>query len=1049
GRIMRNFRRGKDGGKKFGYILLPVVVPAGVSPEEALNDNERFQVVWKLLNALRAHDDHFNALVNQIALNEKRPDKIVVSEWPGDGEWWWDGKEAEDEEGRRRRLVDVLLAESSVRDLLYGKIVEKVGERTYWDKWARSVGDVAQKLIGRIGDILKEEGEHRQVFDAFLAALRENLNPSVTEAAAVEMLAQYLVTGPVFDALFQDYDFGENNPVSRSMHAVVLKLEEKGLLKDTEILHRFYESVRANVGQIDNAASRQDIIRTLYERFFKGAFEETVKKLGIVYTPVEVVDFILRSAEAVMQKEFGRSISDEDVHVLDPFVGTGTFIARLLQSGIVKDGDLLRKYRSEIHANEIVLLAYYVADVNIENAFNGVWRAKHPDAPYERYDGIVLTDTFDQYEKDVHAGEAGILPGMEAVILGENTKAIERQKQAPIRVIIGNPPYSKGQKAANDNAQNESYPKLEDRIAKTYVAAGSATRQAGVYDSYIKAFRWASDRIQEKDGGGVVAFVSNAGWLDGSAMDGMRKCLEEEFSAVYVVNLRGDQRTSGELSRKEGGKIFGSGSRTPVAITILVKKPGHTGKGAVHYYAVDDYLKREEKLKLLKETPDVFSLPLETLQTDGKGGWLYQRNAVFDSFIPLGDKKAGAGAPVLFGTYSLGIATNRDAWCYGCSAAVLEANMKKSITFYNEEVERISELRREHPDYDAGTLVSFLTFDSTRFSWDRQQKSDVVRGKKYAFSKKNMFTCMYRPFFRENGYVAREMNNCVYQMPKIFPTPSHANRVICVSGARLPLMVDHVPDLHFNGDTQCFPLNWFEEETIGTGKKAGRLPGMEQAPKFTRRDGITNWALERCRSLYPGQSMTKENIFYFVYGVLHSQEYRAAFGEDLKKSLPHVPFPNAFSAFDAFSRAGRELAELHLHYEEQPSWPGVEVEGDSGGPVEVEQMHWRRLGGRQLDKTVLHVNGAVTVKAIPARAHEYVVNGKSALDWLVERYAVTVDKASGIRNDPNAWGREHGNPRYILELVLSVITVSMRTLEIVDGLPKLRFGEDGAGTPQE
>ncbi len=906
GRIMRNFRKGKDGEKKFGYIILPVVVPAGVSPEAALNDNKRFQVVWKLLNALRAHDDHFNAMINQIALNEKRPDKIVVGEFPGDGEWWWDGA-GEDEESRRRRLVDVLLAESTIRDLLYGKIVEKVGDRGYWDRWSTSVGKIAQQLIGRIGDILQEQGEHRQVFDAFLAALRENLNPSVSEGQAVEMLAQFLVTGPVFDALFKDYDFGENNPVSRSMQTVVRKLEERGLLKDTEVLQSFYASVQQNVGMIDNPAGRQEVVRNLYEKFFKGAFPKTVEQLGIVYTPVEVVDFVLRSAEAVLQKEFGRSMSDEGVHVLDPFAGTGTFVARLLESGMVRDEDLLRKYREEIHANEIVLLAYYVADVNIETVFNGVWQKRHPGAAYERYDGIALTDTFEQYERKVHAGEARILPGMKAVLLGENTAQIERQQKAPIRVIVGNPPYSVGQKSANDGAKNQAYPKLDRRIADTYAAGTQAANKNSLYDTYIKAFRWASDRIPDGEGG-VVAFVTNAGWLDGAAASGMRKCLEEEFSAVYVVNLRGDCRTSGELRRKEGDNIFALGSRTPVAVTILIKKPGHEGRGTVHYYAVGDYLKREEKLKLLKETPDVFTLSMNVLETDGNGGWLYQRNAVFDSYINIGDKKNKPSNGVVFcEKYSNGLKTNADNWMYNYSLHVLLSNMDKFIKTYNEEVEK----------YKAVSDVNFEDFcikDEKRIKWHSGIIPKAEKGIKIEINKKSIEECLYRPFVKQFAYNDRNVVQRVSLLPNIFPNKKYENLAICISSGKneLPLIVDCIPDLHFNGDTQCFPLYWYEEETAGPGRKAIRLPGMEQTPKLIRRDGVTNWALEHCRKLYSKQDISKEDVFYFVYGILHSREYRSAFGEDLKKSLPHIPFPDSFETFDAFSRAGRCLADISI-----------------------------------------------------------------------------------------------------------------------------------------
>ncbi len=557
GRVMRTFGKGGDKEKLYGYIVIPVVIPDNMSATEAMEDNERFKPVWKVLNALRAHDEEFNAQVNAIHLNRDRNSTKVVVVAPGNPDSPYNQGKGADKDSDKV-LEQLALNFGELKDGIYAKLVEKVGDRFYWENWAKTVGEIARNFIVRITEQVKESGPHKLAFEEFVGGLRKNINPTITDESAIEMLAQHLITRPVFDALFKEYSFVTNNSVSRAMQKMVDLLQGDGSEKDTAELEKFYESVRINVGKIDNLEGKQTVIKTLYEKFFKGAFPLTIEKLGIVYTPVEIVDFIIQSVEVVLKKEFGRSLTDEGVHILDPFTGTGTFITRLLQSGLIKPEDMERKYKKEIHCNELVLLAYYIADVNIESVFHSLTQRK----TYLPYNGICLTDTFELNEE----GENDIF----SKLFEENSKAVLAQKKAPLRVIFGNPPYSVGQKSANDNAQNQHYPRLDARIAETYAAESSATNKNALYDSYIKAFRWASDRLSAD--GGVIAFVSNGAWIDGNAMEGFRKCLQSEFDKIYVFNLRGNQRTSGELSRREGGKIFGSGSRTPIAITVLVRK---------------------------------------------------------------------------------------------------------------------------------------------------------------------------------------------------------------------------------------------------------------------------------------------------------------------------------------------------------------------------------------------------------------------------------------------------------------------------------------------
>ena len=554
GRVMRRAE-----GKQYGYIILPIGIPTEMEPEEALNDNKRYKIVWDVLQALRAHDDRFNNTINKIDLNKKKPDNIQIIGVTGTG----DGEGSGNSDSYRQLKLSFDDLEKW-KNSIYAKIVKKCGSRQYWEIWAKKVADIANRHVEEI-KILINKPEISSKFNDFLKALQQNLNSSIKSSDAIEMLSQHMITKPVFDALFEDYEFVKNNPVSCIMQEMLSILDEKNLDEEQDTLDKVYFDVQQKAKGIDNAEGKQKIIIELYEQFFKNALPKQVAKLGIVYTPVEVVDFIIKSVDYVLRDKFNSSLNDKGVHVLDPFTGTGTFIVRLLRSGLIDIDNLLYKYTNEIHANEIVLLAYYIATINIEETFHDLIGAEE----YTQFEGIVLTDTFAMTEKQKIKETEG--DGQFIEMFAENSERANKQLKSPITVIIGNPPYSVGQRSANDNNQNTSYPFLDTAIAKTYVYRSNAALSASVYDTYIKAFRWATDRLGDN---GVIGFVSNGAWLDGVALDGFRECLIEEFNHIYVFNLRGNQRTSGELSRKEGGKIFGSGSRTPVAITILVKRKG-------------------------------------------------------------------------------------------------------------------------------------------------------------------------------------------------------------------------------------------------------------------------------------------------------------------------------------------------------------------------------------------------------------------------------------------------------------------------------------------
>ena len=753
--------------------------------------------------------------------------------------------------------------------------------------------------------------------------------------------------------------------------------------------------------------------------------------MGIVYTPVEVVDFIVHSVEKVLNREFGRSFTDENVNIIDPFTGTGTFITRLLQSGHIGKENLIRKYAKEIHANEIVLMAYYIASINIENVYHSIMA----DEEYKSFDGICLTDTF-------QLGEEASEENMFSEQFPTNSKRVIAQKKKPITVIISNPPYSVGQKSANDNAQNQSYPTLNRRLADTYVAATDSTNKNSLYDSYIKAFRWASDRINPKEGG-IVGFVTNGAWIDGNAQEGFRKCLEREFSTIYVFNLRGNQRTSGELSRKEGGKIFGSGSRTPISITILVKHPNKPKdeKAKIYYHDIGDYLTREDKLRIVKNFGDI-SNPLmkwTEIAPNEHGDWISHRNEMFKLFTILGDKDDKKNKQTFFVPYySSGLKTQRDAWCYNSSLPIVKEATKMQIDFYNEQRELLASGAAKDVVY------------SHKINWTAGALNDVLHNKHYTIDDCQYRTSLYRPFFKQHQLWYKPLNERQYQMPKLFPTPNHENILICVSGIGAgkgfsTLITDFIPCLDIVEKSQCFPLYWYDDSTADIADLFSQASDNEM-DKYIRRDGITDWIRATARKQY-GSKVDKEDIFYYVYGILHSPDYRSTFATDLKKSLPRLPLVESKDDFWAFSKAGRELAALHLNYETIEPYKGCIPEfgaysnkGDAMN-YRVEKMRFGKIDSKTADKSVIHYNSAITINNIPLEAYDYVVNGKSAIEWIMERYAVTTDTKSGITNDPNDWAKEHDDEKYIYNLLLRVINVSIQTVEIVKSLPKLKFEE--------
>lgn len=1022
GRVMR-----KSPGKKYGYIIIPVVVPSDVDAALALDDNERYKVVWTVLNALRAHDDRFNATVNKIELNKNRPSQILV----GRPEYTFDSdgmpslvNEDSATYGSKNIQDQLALQFEQLQNVVFARMVNKVGDRRYWEQWAKSVAEIADRQVDRIQRLITDDKTHKKEFAYFLEGLQMNINPSITEHEAVEMLSQHIITKPVFEALFDGYSFVKNNPISVSMQSMLDLLEDQSFDKDAETLQKFYESVKMRASGIDNAEGKQRIIIELYDKFFKTAFPKMVEKLGIVYTPVEVVDFIVHSVNDVLKKEFSRSISDENIHILDPFTGTGTFVTRLLQSGLIGKKDLPRKYKNEIHANEIVLLAYYIAAVNIENAFHDVISAKE----YEAFEGICLTDTF-------QLGESEENERLFSEMFPQNSARVAKQRNAPLKVIMGNPPYSVGQKSANDNAQNQKYDKLDNRISNTYASHTLATNKNSLYNSYMKAFRWSTDRLDPN--GGIICFVTDGGWIENNAQDGFRKCLETEFNSIYVFNLRGDARTQGELRRKEAGNVFGGGSRTPIAITLLVKKPGNESDRAKIFYSdIGDYLSREDKLSLISKRKSMANenFVWNQIQPNEHSDWLSKRNDIFATFIKLdSEDKFDTTSQTFFVVNSRGTETARDAWVYNSSKSKLLDKISGMISFYNEQINSYKQAKLKNPSVK---LQDVIDNNPTKISWSSSLLPQVEKGNIAKVEAEKIVTSMYRPFNKQFLYFGDKMIHRRGQMSEFFPEASTNNFVICISGSggskvNSAFMVNIIPDLNcLDAGTQCFPLYYFE-------KRLKANPGMfdeDGDEEYIKREGISNFLYDRATSMY-GKSVNKEDVFFYVYGFLHSEEYKTSFANDLKKMLPRLPLVEDVKDFWQFSKAGRKLAELHLNYETVAAYDGVKVTGDDGKFYAVEKMRFPKKD----QKETINYNSKITIDNIPAKAYEYVVNGKSAIEWIMERYAVTTHKESGIKNDPNDWAKEVGNPRYILDLLLSIINVSIQTVDIVNSLPKVKF----------
>ncbi|OKL49873.1 damage-inducible protein [Boudabousia liubingyangii] len=1057
GRVMR-----KAPGKEFGYIVLPVAIPVGATPESALEDNKRYQVIWQVLQAIRAHDERFDATINSIEYNNQEPENIIVDvidlspkKDRNSGGDHLDGSDKGNttegdpviDGGSELRPIQIAFnfGAEDWKDAVYSRIVKKVGSRLYWDDWSKDIADIASRYINLIESLLEDQ-QHKDDFLNFVQALRETLNPNIDNAQAVEMLAQHLITKPLFDAMFDDQQFTQQNPVSQAMQGIVDRLASNEVFeKERRPLEKFYAAMVERIKQVDNLSGKQQIMLTLFDKFFSKAFPNMADRLGIVFTPVPVVDYIIHSANEALKTAFGKTLGDKGVALIEPFVGTGTFVSRLLQSGIIAPEQLEYKYKHEIFANEIVLLSYYIASINIESVYREIRREQGFDDGYEEFEGISLTDTFQLHETDGTVLKNA--PGFD-----ENLERAKRQKQAPIRVILMNPPYSAGQSSANDNNQNLKYPVLDKRIEASYVARSTGTNKNSLYDSYFRAIRWATDRIGDE---GVIAFVSNSSFIDGNTADGVRLSWQSEFSDIFIYNLRGGIRGKiGETAKREGGNVFDI--MTGVAIAVLVKTRDHSGPATIHYAETDDGATRQEKLNTLEAEKSLSGTDFQIIIPNEAGDWINQRDEKYTTYQTIGDKvtKGKETSIGIFRNYSGGLKTNRDSWCYNFSSDALADNIRRMINNYNSCVEN-------------GVKTGTVDTNPALVSWNRQLFKDLDSGKHHVFDQDSIVPSLYRPFCKQAVYFNRAMNDMVYQLPQLFPTPAHRNLGFVATGDYRKnwshLSVADIPDLNILSANMFFPLFTWEKLESGSGEPdlftawttssdetANFEPSVpfdftrpisRQIPEhldgYTRRDNITDGTLQAYRQHYGDQTIGKEDIFFYVYALLHHPEYRSRYVADLKKMLPRIP---KCAGFWEYVNAGRELADLHVNYEYVQRYDLTEewkmdAPEDPWQRYEVSKPTW----AKRADHTSLKYNQYLTLHGIPEAAQDYQVNGRSPLEWVIDRYKVTVDKKSGIKNDPNDYCREVGKPDYIVDLIKRLVTVSIETQRLVSLLPALEI----------
>ena len=985
-------------GRKFNWILVPEHSIAIRRNKRIVVDGvliDNFQLTHGYWEAKDIHDDLPSEVLRKFEKGYPRDN--ILFQTPHRAILW---------QNNRRVLDADLIDPTQLIHTLETFFSHRPQEYTEWEEAVSHFKDRVPVLgKGLAALIEKERGANREftaAFAAFHEKCRQSINPNLSEAAVEEMLIQHLLTERIFRTVFSNPDFVHRNVIAREIETVITALMSHAFNRDEFLksLDPFYVAVERTAATIDDFSQKQSFLNTVYEQFFQGFSLEVADTHGIVYTPQPIVDFMVRSVDQILKTEFGdghRSLSAKDVHIFDPFVGTGNFIVRTMRE--IRPTTLEDKYTTELHCNEVMLLPYYIASMNIEHEFY------EATGDYQPFEGICLVDTFDLAENRQ-------LP----LFAPENTRRVEEQKETPMFVVIGNPPYNAKQVNENDNNKNREYKTMAARVAETYGKDSTATNKNALADPYVKAIRWASDRIGDE---GVVAFVTNNSFLDGVAFDGMRKHLADDFNAIYILDLGGNVRKNPKLS---GATHNVFGIQVGVSINLFVKRRNNTNPQAEMFYArVDEFWRKEDKYRYLDSKEHYHrNIKWKPITPDRRYTWLTEGlHAEFETFIPIGSKvtKAAKGeaGDVIFKDYSRGVATSRDVWAYNFNRNALAENMSEMIDAYNVQV-----FKWEHRRDRDANVDDFVVSDDTKISWSESLKRNLQRGKAADFSQEKVRISLYRPFTKSNLYFDRMMTERVYVFPFIFPIPETENRVICVNITKEKpftcLMVDCIPDLvaigGFGSPGQCFPFYTYD-------KDGGN-----------RRENITDWALAKFRAHYQDDTITKWDLFHYVYALLHHPDYRERYQANLNRDRPRLPYAPDFWEF---AKAGQRLGEIHIGYEEMPEYQLAFIENREV-PINwrVEKMKLSK------DKTQLVYNDFLTLDGIPAKVFDYRLGNRSALGWVVDQYCVKRDKRSGIVNDPN----RADDPRYIVKLIGKVITVSLETVEIVEGLPGLGVADE-------
>ncbi|EJB68280.1 DEAD/DEAH box helicase [Helicobacter pylori] len=983
GRVMRKSKR-----KKRGYIILPIALEESEikNLDEAVN-NTNFKNIWKVIKALRSHD---SSLVDEATFKEKI--KIFGSD---------DSNNHNDE----KTLFDAILLQD-LADAMYNVMPTKLGDRNYWENFTKKTGNIARTLNNRLKMIFEKNPEF---FHGFLDSLRDNIHQNIREDEALDMITSHIITKPIFDALFGD---NIQNPIAKALDKMVQKLSTLGLQGETKDLKNLYESVKTEAAHAKSQKSQQELIKNLYNTFFKEAFRKQSEKLGIVYTPIEVVDFILRATNGILKKHFNTDFNDQSITIFDPFTGTGSFIARLLskENALISDEALKEKFQKNLFAFDIVLLSYYIALINITQA------AQNRDSSLKNFKNIALTDSLDYLEEKTNKG---VLPLYED--LKENKDIKDTLAGQNIRVIIGNPPYSAGAKNENDNNQNLSHPKLEKCVYETYGKNSTAKVGKTTRDTLIQSIRMASDLLKDK---GVLGFVVNGSFIDSKSADGFRKCVAQEFSHLYALNLRRDLNGKiQKIKEGEGDNIFGV--RVGVAIIFFVKDSSVTNN-TIHYYEVEDYLKREAKLNLLAGFENLESVPFKEITPNAKGDWINQRNDDFEKLIPLKrDKKLQNDS--IFDLNSNGVATNRDPWVYNFSPKILTQSVQTCIDTYNADLKRFNEVFREafkqRTAKDKGVKPADrykylsdqeITTDKTKIAWVQNLKTQLIKGKKLDdFSQEKISVSLYRPFNKQYFYYERELAWSFYSMKKIFPDKSAQNVVINTGVGKVfsALISSEIPCHDLLCHNQALPLYYYDD--LGN-----------------RYNAISGYALNLFRRHYKDNAIVEEEIFYYIYAIFHHKGYLEKYKNSLAKEAPRIVLSDDFKELSVL---GKELAELHLNYESGEMHESVKhnllENANIEGYYDVVQMKKDKKG----DSIIYNQN--ITITKIPQKAFDYVINGKSAIDWVIERYQKTTDKDSLIENNPN----DYAGGKYIFELLCRVIKLSLKSVDLIEKISEKRF----------